>query len=589
METKNIHEIIEFLKSNGITLFVKENQLGIKRKKGSEISDDILATIKSNKEQLISVLSRQKSQSRNKIKTASDYGLPVSVTNKELADFLKLPAHQSDISDIYALTPLQEGLLFHSLYENNTSAYIVQFQCDLIGTFSKASFDKAWAYLIEKHTILRTAIFTEALDIPVQCVYNRVEMPVTEIDFSKHSEDAKNKEVAEFLEKDRTAGFPLEKAPLFRVTLLNLGNNRTRMVFTNHHILWDGWSFSSLMGSFMACYKQLEDNGTLPKVTLDDYGAHIRRISGNNDSIGLAYWKNYLSDVTSPTYFPFINDVAKRNKIFGNTDDLLVLPKDFSTNINTFAEQNRITVNTLLQGVWLYLLSKYTAQETVVFGATVSGRDSNVKGIEDKVGLYINTIPVCSHVHDNVKIADWLQTIQKEHTIAREEHSYLPLSSVESQSNIKGSLFDSILVFENYPVEEILTESKSSFEIENVEETESTNYTLAISAAQSGNGLAINFMYNDTIVSVESITKIKNHLQTLLKSFLHGAEYIGDLEYLTTDEHTELLDLFNTTSVEYTQTATIRSLFEAQVAKTPNATAIVFKDEKLTYQELDEQ
>ena len=287
METKNIHEIIEFLKSNGITLFVKEDQLGIKRKKGSELSDDILATIKSNKEQLISVLSRQKNQSRSKIKTASDYGLPVSVTNKELSDFLKLPVHQSDISDIYALTPLQEGLLFHSLYEENTSAYIVQFQCDLVGTFSKASFDKAWAYLLEKHTILRTAIFTEALDLPVQCVYDRVKMPVTEIDYSKLSEEAKNKAVATFLENERTSGFALDQAPLFRVTLLNLGNNRTCMVFTNHHILWDGWSFSSLMGSFMACYAQLEADGTLPEVALDDYGAHIRRISSNNDSIVL--------------------------------------------------------------------------------------------------------------------------------------------------------------------------------------------------------------------------------------------------------------------------------------------------------------
>ena len=589
METKNIHEIIEFLKSNGITLFVKEDQLGIKRKKGSVLSDDILETIKSNKAQLITVLSRQKNQSRNKIKTASDYGLPVSVTNKELSDFLKLPAHQGNISDIYALTPLQEGLLFHSLYEENTSAYIVQFQCDLVGTFSKTSFDKAWTYLLEKHTILRTAIFTEALDLPVQCVYDGVQMPVTEIDYSTLSEDAKNNEVETFLENDRTSGFDLDKAPLFRITLLNLGDNRTRLVFTNHHILWDGWSFSSLMGSFMTCYTQLETDGTLPKVAFDDYGAHIRRISGNNDSIGLAYWKNYLSEVSSPTYFPFINDVTKRNKIFGNTDDLLVLPKEFSDEISTFAEQNRITVNTLLQGVWSLLLSKYTANETVVFGATVSGRDSEVKGIEEKVGLYINTIPVCSQVNQEAKISDWLQKIQKEHTEAREEHSYLPLSSVESQSTINGSLFDSILVFENYPVEEILAESKSSFEIENVEETESTNYTLAISAAQSGSGLAINFMYNDTIIDSKTIATIKNHMQVLLKSFLDDTVYVGDLNYLTEVEHIELLDLFNTTAVEYPQQETITSLFEKQVLKSPNAIATVYEGQKLTYKQLDEK
>ncbi|MBJ6369616.1 non-ribosomal peptide synthetase [Snuella sedimenti] len=589
MRTKNIYEIIEFLESNGITLFVKENQLGIKRKKGNELSEHILATIKSNKKQLISILSSQKNQSQNKIKTASDYGLPETISNKRLKEFITSQIHQHKIVDIYSLGPLQQGLLFHSLYEDNTTAYIVQLQCDIVGEFSKASFEKAWEYLIKKHTILRTAIFTQSLELPVQCVYDCIKVPLIEIDYSVLSETYRDKKVDVFLENDRATGFSLEQAPLFRITLLKIKQNLTKMVFTNHHILWDGWSFSSLIKNFMTCYTQLERGGTLPEIILDDYGAHIRKISDNSESIGLSYWKNYLSKVTSPTYFPFLNNVAKRNKIFGNLDYKFILPEDLNKKLYTYTEQNRVTVNTLLQGVWSVLLSKYIVQETVVFGVTVSGRDSYIKGIEDKVGLYINTIPVCSTIKDDTKITDWLQELQNEHTVAREEYSYLSISSIESQSGLNKSLFDTVVVFENYPVEEITSESILEFNLENIKSIESTNYTLSLVILPSQKGITIKIGYNDANIDSEMIAKIKTHLQTLLESFVSGVEYVGDLQYLTTEEHAELLDLYNNTAVDYSQDETILSLFEFQVQKSSKAVAAVYEGQKLTYKELDER
>ena len=521
-----------------------------------------------------------------KIATSSDYGLPLSVTNKRLLDFKSGLDHQGEVVDIYPLSPLQEGLLFHSLYgEVASGAYIVQFQCDLVGRFSKESFNKSWAYLMEKHTILRTAIFAEGLGLPVQCVHDQVKAPIREIDYSSLSKEELATSLEEFVEKDRVSGFILGQAPLFRVTLINIGEGRTRMVFTNHHILWDGWSLSNLMHSFMLCYTKLEAGARLPDLPLDDYGAHIRRISSRNKNEGLAYWERYLSAVTSPTYLPFTRDVPKRNKIFGNKEKEFV----FHGDIRSFTEKHRITVNTLIQGAWSYLLSKYTGQEDVVFGATISGRDSEKEQIEKKVGLYINTIPVCSSIKGSSEIADWLQDLQKGHATGREEYGYLPLSSIESQSNVKGTLFDSLLVFENYPIDRISSESDVGFKIENAKGVESTNYTLSLIIIPSSEGITIRFGYNDGVISDGTIRMIQGHLEELLKSFLNGAAKLNELNYLPQEERYQLLESFKGRAVEYPRDKTVLDCFQEQVFKSPESIAVVFGDGQLTYRELDEQ
>ncbi|WP_298427966.1 condensation domain-containing protein, partial [uncultured Kordia sp.] len=518
-------------------------------------------------------------------KTVSDYNLPETISNKRLTDFITSEKHQHKVVDIYPLSPLQEGLLFHSLYDNDTSGYAIQFQCDIINEFSKESFYKTWKYLIEKHTILRTAIYAEGLAIPVQCIYEDVQLPIQEIDFSEHSEETLKQKLNKFLEQDRNTGFELKKAPLFRISLLNIGNGKTRMIFTNHHILWDGWSLSSLMQRFMLCYTALETNGNFPHIQFDDYGQHIRHIANKNSAKGISFWKKYLAKISLPTYLPFIEDASKRNKVFGNAEKEFV----FKGDIKSFTEKHRITTNTLIQGAWAFLLSKYTGQKNVVFGATISGRDSAIANVEEKVGLYINTIPVSNEISGKLNVANWLQTLQKDHTKGREEFGYLPLSIVESQNNIKDTLFDSLLVFENYPMDEISSNSEVSFEIENTEGIESTNYSLSLIIFPSQQGLKIKFDYNNTVISDEKIQMIENHLQTLLESFLNDVDYIEDLKYLTSVEEKELLSDLNQTTTEYPSDKNAVVLFEENATKTPDAIAITFKNTSLTYQELNER
>ena len=525
------------------------------------------------------------STTKSQVKTASDYGLPETISNQKLTDFINSETHQHKIVDIYPLSPLQEGLLFHSLYDNDTSGYAIQFQCDITNEFSKEAFNKTWEYLIEKHTILRTAVYAEQLAIPVQCIYENVALPIEELDLSEYSGEVLVEKLNEFLEEDRKAGFELENAPLFRISLLNIGGGKTRMLFTNHHILWDGWSLSSLMQRFMLCYTAFETSGSFPVIEVDNYGAHIHQISTKNQTKGTSFWQNYLAEITLPTYLPFIQDTSKRNKIFGNTEKEFI----FEGDVETFTKKHRITANTLVQGAWAFLLSKYTGQKNVVFGATISGRDSTLENVEEKVGLYINTIPVSSEINGKLNIVNWLQTLQNEHTTAREEYGYLPLSVVESQSVVKDALFDSLLVFENYPMDEISSDSEVSFEIENAEGIESTNYSLALIILPSPNGLKIKFDYNNTVISDEKMQVIESHLYTLLESLTSNVDHIEDLKYLTFVEENVLLNDLNQTATDYPKDKNAVLLFEENAAKTPDAIAVRFEEESLSYKELNER
>ncbi|WP_062061823.1 non-ribosomal peptide synthetase [Aquimarina longa] len=525
------------------------------------------------------------------IKTPGDYGLPATLSHKKLVDFkaAKEKEQLANIQDIYPLSALQEGILFHSLYDQEDTAYIVQFYCDLIGSFSRNSFDKSWMHLMQQHTILRTSIYAEGLDIPVQCVYDQLELPIQEVDYSHLPEVEQEAAFKLFLEQDKKERFTLSKAPLFRITLFHLGANRTRMAFTNHHILWDGWSFSKLISNFMECYKMFDAKGNLPSILPDQYSTHIHHVLSKNTPEGLSYWKEYLSEVTTATYLPFITNASDRNKVFGNKERRSMLSTTLTTQLNTFAEQHHITINTVLQGVWSFLLSKYTSSPDIVFGATVSGRDSDIEGIEDRVGLYINTIPVCSHINDQAKVSDWLQELQSGHTTAREEYSYLSLSTIEDQSGISGSLFDTIMVFENYPIEHMTSDAETELTIENIGSSESTNYTLSICVFNTPEGLSIKMMYNDRLLPEDTMGMIESHIKQALESLVSGVETIEEISYIAEDEKTTLLEVFNNTEIPYPKDQTVIDLFNHQVKAAPEAIAVVYEGDSLTYKELDEK
>jgi amino acid adenylation domain-containing protein/non-ribosomal peptide synthase protein (TIGR01720 family) len=524
------------------------------------------------------------SQVANTVMTPGDYGLPREVTFESLQTFLNSSIHQYEIEDVFVLSPLQEGMLFHSLYATDAAAYMVQFQCDIMGSFSQESFNRSWSYLMEKHSILRTAIFNAGLGTPVQCVYKNIPVPVKLIDYTALSEEEALLKIANFLEHDQATAFDLNKSPLFRITLFRINQGCTRLVFTNHHLLWDGWSFSKLISNFMECYEAVESENTLPEITFDNFGDHVRSVLNKNQEAGLLFWKKYLSGVSSPVYLPFVKDTSLRNKVFGDQEYNVSFSEDTCGGIQQLCEKYHVTMNTLIQAGWSFLLAKYTGQNEIAFGATVSGRDSDIEGIEDKIGLYINTIPVCTSVNEKEEIGQWLTNLQESHTTAREEYSYLPLGLVETQTSVKETLFDTLLVFENYPVEE---GASGTFRISNAEAKDTTNYTLSISVFPSSDGISLKYMFNDQLLDQTVVSTIHDHLSNVIQSLSEGLQFISDINYLAEEESQILLEDFNQTAIEFGE-GTVLDLFAEQVECSPESPAIYTEDTVVSYASLEQ-
>ena len=524
-------------------------------------------------------------QIKNKILTPYDYGLTEVFTHNELKAFKSEP-HAYEVSEIYKLSPLQEGMLFHSTYGTDRSGYINQSIFDFTSTLDLDVFENSWNYLFRNHSILRTSFFTAGYLVPFQCVYTNVTVPIEALDYQ--SKKDVDKEVAAYIEQDYKRGFNLSVPPLMRFTIIKLPKGKTKLIMTHHHMLWDGWSRILLMHSFLKTYNALINGEELKKVKEDRYSDLISHIAAKNTIASEYYWETYLSSLDKPTYLPFVSNAAERNKLFGNVNSNLQLEESLVNKLMLYTQKHHVTLNTIVQGAWFYLLHKYTGNAAVCFGTTISGRDSNINSIENKVGLYINTIPVCTKITKKKVLAEWLKEIQIEHTLAREEHSSIPLSEIQSYANLKDLLFDSLLVFENYPVDNEALNSASTLEIEGVESIESTNYVLTILVSAKEKDISIDFSYNNTLLSPQVIKMIQGHFIALFNNMVQADDndVLDALNYMGVEDQ-KMLQTFNGTAVNYEKEKTLLNLFKEQVATLPESVAVVSENETLTFRELD--
>lgn len=520
------------------------------------------------------------------VKVPNDYGLSGIANFDELEAFRSI-SHPYKLQDIYRLSPIQQGILFHSLYSNG-DGYICQIAFDLIGTINSEAFKKAWANVFEKYSIIRTSFYSDHFKVPVQCVYEDVPILLTELDYRDLDASQATIKTEEFLEVDKTTVFDLSRPPLIRFGLIALPNNKTKLVITNHHLILDGWSLPLLLSAWVKNYALLSRNQELPETKIDVYREFIDHVYLQDFSALKNYWETKLEKLETPTYLPFVSESADRNKAFGNTLDKMQLTPELVEKLTVFSEEKQLTINTLIQGAWSYLLSKYTSQKTTVFGATISGRNAPISGIEERVGLYINTIPVISTLSDNMLISEWLNEIQLDHVVAREEYSYLPLSSIQELSSFKESLFDTLLVFENYPVDESSLEELDDLSIEGVEANENTNYVITLIVSATEANIEFEFSYNDISISTGFITKIQGHLLKVLEALTVEGNTVGEISYITENEILEI-DKINSTQMQYDKLQTVIESLSARVEESPNATAIVFQDESITYKALQER
>jgi amino acid adenylation domain-containing protein len=491
--------------------------------------------------------------------------------------------NQKNVASIYRLSGLQEGMLFHSLYNKQFGSYIEQFTCDIIDGDLNV-FKAAWAEVIARHTILRTGFYYESFSIPVQCVYWNVNLPVTEIDYRELEPESQTVAFNDYLTADRERGFDFNLPPLMRITLFHLDDNRYRMLWSFHHILFDGWSLPVLMGEFLEAYELLLQGQAVAKAPEDKYEDFIRYLERRDKWAEESYWRNYLRGVSEGTSLPFVKKTSTTLSKGNFLSVAKTFDKDASASIFAYVKKHHITLNTLMQGVWALLLNRYTGNDDVLFGAVVSGRPDDLPGVEHRVGLFINTIPFKA-TFDNQEIVNWLQGLQADQAASR-NYQHATLQSIKEWTGIKADLFDSVLVFENYPVNEAINAKQWSLKVENANTYEQTNYPLTILIADAY-GLNFTFNYNADLLETNYVQSIVDQFTHVLSQIIEGtAKNINDISILTPVE-ASILKEFNYTAESYPADKNIVALFEEQVAKTPDAVAVKFEGDSLTYRELN--
>ncbi|MEU9482016.1 amino acid adenylation domain-containing protein, partial [Streptomyces sp. NPDC048191] len=488
---------------------------------------------------------------------------------------------KSRIEDVLPLSPLQEGFLFHALVdEEGTDVYTAQLTFDFEGPLDAAALKAAGERLLARHANLRVGFRHDGLKRPVQVVLREVPLPWTEVDLSGRDEAGREREAARVAGEERARRFSLRRPPLLRFLLIRLAENRHRFVLTNHHILWDGWSMPVLVDELLKLYAAGGGDAALPKVT--PYRDYLAWLAAQDRDAARTAWASALAGLEGPTLIaPQVADRAP--ELPGHVS--VELTDELTVRTARLARTCSATMNTLVQAAWGVLLSRMTGRDDVVFGATVSGRPPELPGVERMVGLFINTLPVRIRLRNDEPVSGLLSRLQAEQTELMEHH-HLGLTEVQQQAGGR-ELFDTTTVFESYPLDaEAWRSPADELKLTAVDGVDATHYPLTL-AAVPGPRLTLRLGYRRDAFTEAEAQQYLDRVVRLLEAMTDRPERpVGTLGILGPDERHRLLVEWNGTARTLPQT-TLPALFEARVARTPEAVAVVSGATSLTYAELN--
>src|SRR5215212_605831 len=501
------------------------------------------------------------------------------------------------IEDLYPLSPLQQGLLFHKLYSPESDVYFRQLNWTIHGDFDVSTFENAWKKVIERHPVLRTSFIWEGADEPLQVVWRTVHCPVTQFDWRGLAESEQEQRLKELLRRDCETGFELSHAPLMRMHVMQRDNHRHQLVWSHHHLLLDGWCLSLLLNEIFSYYEG-ERRGIAVKLESSrPYRDYIGWLQKQDLKAAEQYWRRVLSGFNRPTRPSFLN--SRPMTIDGEVaydSRELKLSRSTTRALRAFSQRCQVTLNTVVNGAWALLLSRYSGTEQVLFGATVSGRPVELSGVERMMGLFINTLPIRIEVDRTAGVISWLKGLQEQLADLR-QYEYSPLVQVQQWSEVEAGagLFDTLLVFENYPVgasldDQIREEASNGLRVTEFKVEEPTTYKVSVISGP-GEEMPLRLNYQREWLANAAAEQLVRQMAVGLEgiSRIEGDEKVGELEWTTAAEREQVLVQWNRTEREYGEARCIHELFEEQVARTPEAVAVVYEAEQLSYRELNER
>jgi amino acid adenylation domain-containing protein len=493
----------------------------------------------------------------------------------------------ADIEDIYELTALQQGMLFHSQYMPSSTAYTVVIDHGIDGALDRTAVEAAWAAVMARHTALRTTFVWERVERPYQVVHRQLAAPVTWHDWSALDAAQQAERRRAFIAEDNTRPFDLLQGPMVRLSVLALGPAASRLVLAFHHIILEGWSTALLMADFWRAYGDAAA-GRAPALPPGlPYAEYLRWLRRHDRARDETYWRGVLGGLEAPTRLPFdtgadggpaaVRDVQVATRRLGTAEHRAV---------QDFARAQRVTLNTVLHGVWALVLGRSSGEHDVAFGTVVSGRPADLPGAEGIVGLFVNTLPARVRFTDDAPLVPWLRQLQMALATMR-EHGHSALTDVQSWSGITPGqpLFHTLLAFENWLDTPAAPTANLAVTERQVHEASDQPLTAFVTFDPT---LNLTLMYDLDRFERAAVERMLDHACQLLRAMAaRPTARLGDLDMLVPEERQQLLVAWNQTDTDYPRDQPIAALFAAQAAAAPEAVALEFGGRVMRYAELD--
>jgi amino acid adenylation domain-containing protein len=487
-----------------------------------------------------------------------------------------------------AFSPVQAGMLSQSLRHSGAGFYLQQFRVRFSRSLEPELMRRAWNFLLERHDSLRAYVSFADRGNPRHCTADSADIPFRFEDWSEAAATTQQRRLTKFLRDDRARGFAFDAAPLMRVALFRCAPTEFTMVWTSHHLLFDGRSRSILLRELAAAYQAHEAGHSPSLPTAPSFREFLSWMTPKDFSAAETYWKAALSDVAEST--PVGTTVSPEPPIEGETRR--VHAACFSSvllrKLDRFADKHGLTANTLLQAAWAVVLSRYSNQTDVMFGAPRSGRNCPVPGIRSMVGVFVNTLPVHVRVEDEMPILDFLRAI-RESWVAMRPFEQTPLREISRWCRLPGDapLFDSLIGFENFQLAGHLASTEPWWAETSMNLEGWTNFALTIQAYR-GTGIELRLTYDPARFSAAAIRRLSGHLRTTLEGFLSAkTKRVGDLRLLTRAEMRDVLERQSITPTSPRPADDVPSIFSRVARATPDRIALTLDDRSRSYGELD--
>ncbi len=484
-----------------------------------------------------------------------------------------------NVEAVYPLSPSQEGMLFHTLFAESSRVYFEQLTLTLAGTLDVETFRRAWQHVVDRHPILRTLFVWEKQKQPVQVVRGASPLEWSVVDWRGGTADEARLQA--FLAEDRERGFEPSKAPPLRVTLVRVDDATQHVVWSFHHLLLDGWSTALVLREVFesyAAYRRGAEPGLRPARPFREYVEWLR---ARNAAAGEAFWRRYLDGLSGPTPSP-----RGAGGGSGHGEATLDLSEALTSGLQSLARQRHVTSSTLVQAAWALLLARHAGENDVVFGAAFSGRPAELGGVESMVGMFLGTLPVRARLDPAAPFSSWLVELQAAQ-VELQEQQHTPLVDVQSWSGVpRGvALFDSLVVFENYPIERGGDGWPAEVRIAGVAFWAHTNYPLHLRVAQ-GSRLGLSLTHDRARVGDSLARELLRQLEGVFAQVVERPDVPLDAVSLVTPSARAVL-ADPTLPLVAEDLEPVARRIARWSRETPGAVALTHGTQQLTYAELE--